>query len=164
MHHNPCMPLNLLLVLILLFGATAGLRTMSAPAVVCWGAHFGWLSLIHSPLSFLTMKVSLIVFTVLSLGELIGDKLPQTPSRLTVFPLIARLVFGALAGAALAITAGAALALGVAVGALGALIGAFTGYHLRRALTVRAGLPDFPIALIEDLVAIGGGLFLVSRF
>jgi len=158
------MPLSLLLVLVLLFGATAGLRTMSAPAMVCWGANFGWLSLTHSPLSFLTSKISLIVFTLLAIGELIGDKLPQTPSRLTAFPLIARVVFGALAGAALVITAGAPLGLGIAAGPVGALFGAFAGYHLRRALTVRAGLPDLPIALIEDLVAIGGGLFLVSRF
>jgi len=158
------MPFTLLLVLIALLGAVAGLRTMTAPAVVCWGAHLGWLSLSHSPLSFLTSTISLIVFTLLAVGELIGDKLPQTPSRLSAFPLIARLVFGALAGAALVITAGAPLGLGVATGAVGALFGAFAGYHLRRALTVRAGLPDLPIALLEDLVAIGGGLFLVSRF
>jgi uncharacterized membrane protein len=158
------MPLTLLLVLILLLGAVAGLRTMTAPAVVCWGAHFGWLSLSHSPLSFLTSIVSLVIFTLLAIGELIGDKLPSTPSRLSIFPLVARVVFGALSGAAVVITAGAPLGLGLGVGAVGALIGAFVGYHVRHALTARAGLPDLPIALLEDLIAIGGGLFLVSRF
>jgi uncharacterized membrane protein len=158
------MPLTLLLVLILLLGAVAGLRTMTAPAVVCWGVHFGWLSLTHSPISFLTSKISLVTFTLFAIGELIGDKLPKTPSRLSAFPLIARVVFGALAGAALVITAGAALGVGIAVGAVGALGGAFAGYYVRRALTVRAGLPDLPVALLEDLVAIGGGLFIVSRF
>jgi uncharacterized membrane protein len=158
------MPLTLLLVLVLFLGAVAGMRTMTAPAVVCWGVHFGWLSLTHSPLSFLTSKISLVIFTLFAVGELIGDKLPKTPSRLSAFPLIARVVFGGLAGAALVITAGAALGVGVAVGAVGALAGAFAGYYLRRALTVRAGLPDLPIALLEDLVAIGGGLFIVSRF
>jgi uncharacterized membrane protein len=158
------MPLTLLLVLVLLLGAIAGLRTMTAPAVVCWGAHVGWLSLSHSPLSFLTSRISLVIFTLLAIGELIGDKLPNTPSRLTVFPLIARIVFGAMTGAALTITAGASLLLGATVGAIGAVVGAFTGYHVRRALTSRVGLPDLPIALLEDLVAIFGGLFLVSRF
>lgn len=158
------MPLTLLLVLVLLLGAVAGLRTMTAPAVVCWGAQLGWLSLTHSPLSFLTSKISLVIFTLLALGELIGDKLPKTPSRLSAFPLIARAVFGGLAGAALVITAGAALVVGVAIGVVGALAGAVGGYYLRRLLTARAGLPDLPIALLEDLVAIGGGLFIVSRF
>ena len=158
------MPLTLLLVLVLLLGVVAGLRAMTAPAVVCWGAHLGWLSLSHSPLSFLTSKISLVIFTLLALGELIGDKLPQTPSRTDIFPLIARAVSGALAGAALVITAGAWLLAGVLVGAVGAVIGAFAGYHVRRALTRSAGLPDLPVALLEDLVAVGGGLFLVSRF
>ncbi len=158
------MPLTLLLVLVFLLGAVAGLRSMIAPAVVCWGAYFGWLSLTHSPLFFLTSKISLVIFTLFAIGELIGDKLPKTPSRISAFPLIARMVFGGLTGAALVITAGAALGAGIAVGAVGALVGSFAGYYLRRALTARAGLADLPIALFEDLVAIGGGFFIVSRF
>ena len=158
------MPLTLLLVLVLLLGVVAGLRAMTAPAVVCWGAYLGWLSLSHSPLSFLTSKISLVVFTLLALGELVGDKLPKTPSRITIGPLIVRIISGALSGTALAITAGATLAIGIVGGAVGAVIGAFVGYHVRRALTVRAGLPDLPIALLEDAIAVGGGLFLVSRF
>ena len=137
---------------------------MTAPALLCWGAQFGWLSLGHSPLAFLTSKISLVIFTLLAIGELIGDKLPKTPSRTEVFPLIARVVSGALAGAALTITAGAALILGIVIGAVGAVIGTYGGYYLRRALTGRVGLPDLPVALVEDLVAIGGGLFIVSRF
>ena len=137
---------------------------MMAPAVVCWAAHFGWLSLSHSPLNFLTYKVSLVIFTLLAVGELIGDKLPKTPSRISLFPLIARAVSGALAGAALVITAGASLAVGIVGGAVGALVGSFLGYYLRRTLTQSAGLPDLPVALLEDLVAIGGGLFVASRF
>ena len=158
------MPLPLLLILILSLGIVAGLRSMTAPAVVCWASHFGWLSLSHSPLNFLTYKVSLVIFTLLALGEFIGDKLPNTPSRTSLFPLIARAVSGALAGAALVITAGASLAVGIVVGAVGAMLGSFLGYFLRRALTKSAGLPDLPVALLEDLVAVGGGLFVASRF
>lgn len=158
------MPLTLLLVLVVLLGSVAGLRTMTAPALVCWGAHLGWLSLAHSPLSFMTSMVSLVIFTLLAAGELIGDKLPKTPSRLSIFPLAARSVFGALCGAALGVTAGASLVLTALLGSLGAVAGAFAGYHIRRALTTRGGMADLPIALLEDLVAIGGGLFIVSRF
>ena len=80
------MPLTLLLVLVLLLGVVAGLRAMTAPAVVCWGAHLGWLSLSHSPLSFLISKISLVIFTLLALGELIGDKLPRRPAGRISFP------------------------------------------------------------------------------
>ena len=153
-----------LVLLAFFLGAVAGLRTMMAPALVCWGAHFGWLSLAHTPLAFLASPISLGIFSLLAIGELIGDKLPKTPSRLDVFPLIARSISGALSGAALAATAGATLAVGAVAGIAGALAGAFAGYSVRRALTARAGLPDLPVALLEDLVAIGGGLFIVSRF
>ena len=158
------MPLPLLLILILSLGIVAGLRSMTAPAVVCWASHFGWLSLSHSPLNFLTYRVSLVIFTLLALGEFIGDKLPNTPSRTSLFPLIARAVFGALAGAALVITAGASLAAGIVFGAAGAILGSFLGFFLRRTLTRSVGLPDLPVALLEDLVAVGAGLFVASRF
>jgi len=158
------MPLSLLITLVVLLGVVAGLRSMTAPAVVCWGAHLGWLNLAHSPVSFLSSKISLVVFTILALGELVGDKLPKTPSRITAFPLAARFVSGALCGAALVITAGIWIVAGIVAGGIGALIGSFAGYHVRRAITVRGGVPALPVALLEDLVAIGGGLFLVSRF
>jgi uncharacterized membrane protein len=158
------MPNTLLIVLVLLLGAICGLRAMTGPAVVCWAARLGWLSLGHSPLNFLTNPISLVVFTILAVGELIGDKLPKTPSRITAFPLIARFISGALCGAAVVITAGVSIPLGAIVGGVGAILGAFVGYHIRRAITVRGSVPDLPIALLEDLVAIGGGLFIVSRF
>ena len=158
------MPLPLLLILVLSLGIVTGLRSMTGPAVVCWASRFGWLSLGHSPLNFLTYKVSLVIFTLLAAGELVGDKLPKTPSRTSLFPLVARTVFGALCGAALVITAGAPLAAGIIVGAAGAILGSFLGYYLRRALTRSGRLPDLPVALVEDLVAIGGGLFVASRF
>jgi uncharacterized membrane protein len=157
------MPNTLLIVLVLLLGATCGLRSMTGPAVVCWGSRLGWLSLGHSPLNFLANPVSLVVFTILAVGEWVADKLPKTPSRLAPFPLIARFVAGALCGAALVTTAGASLVLGALMGGIGAIAGAFVGYHVRRSITAR-GIPDLPIALLEDLVAVGGGLFIVSRF
>jgi hypothetical protein len=42
----------------------------------------------------------------------------------------------------------------VLLGGLGALGGAFAGYHARRALVHSAGLPDLAVALAEDLGAI----------
>ncbi len=118
----------------------------------------------QTPFKFLTHPVSLGVFTALAVGELIGDKLPKTPPRTDLFPLIARASFGGAAGAALAAVAGRPLWMGVVAGAVGALFGTYAGFGVRRALTKGAGLPDLPIALAEDALAIGGACLVASRF
>jgi uncharacterized membrane protein len=50
------------------------------------------------------------------------------------------------------------------LGAAGGIAGAFAGYQIRRRLVTALKAPDFVIALLEDAVAICGGLFMVSRF
>jgi uncharacterized membrane protein len=154
----------LLLSLPFLMGCVCGLRSMTAPAVVCWAVHLGWLQLDGTKLAFLHSPVSLAVFTLLAIGELVADKLPFIPSRIMAGPLVVRILFGALCGLALMLSGGAAgLALpGAAAGGVGAVVGAFAGYQLRRWLTVRRGLPDLPIALLEDVAAIGFGFYVAS--
>jgi uncharacterized membrane protein len=51
----------------------------------------------------------------------------------------------------------------VVLGAIGAVIGAFVGYEIRKRLVTQLKVPDFFIALPEDLIAISLALFLVSR-
>ncbi len=152
------------LLLAFLIGCVTGLRSMTGPAAVCWGAHLGWLKLSGSPLSFLANKISLIVFTLFAIGEWIGDKLPQVPSRISPGPLAVRCIFGAGCGAAVCISSQNSLLLGAILGAIGGVAGAFAGYSLRRWLTVQQHFPDLPIALLEDALAIGGGILIVSRF
>ena len=154
--------MTLVLLCALGIGFVCGLRSMTAPAVVCWGAQLGWLRLDHTSLGFLHTKVSLIIFTLLAVGELIGDKLPSIPSRTTAGPLVARIIFGGMSAAAIAVTASEPLALGIILGAVGAVIGAFAGYAGRRMLA--AQMPPVIAALLEDAIAVGGGFFLVSRF
>ncbi len=137
---------------------------MTGPAVVCWGAHLGWLQLDGSKLGFLHSPISLIVFSLFALGELIADKLPFIPSRISAGPLVVRFLAGALCGAASCVSSGMAWFLCALLGGVGAVIGSYAGYHARRWLTADKGLPDLPIALLEDLVAVGGGLLIVSRF
>ncbi|RRA47336.1 DUF4126 family protein [Acidipila sp. EB88] len=158
------MPLPLLAALIFAFGCFNGLRTLTPAAALCWGAHLGWFSFAHTPFAFLDHPASLIIFSLLAIGEWIGDKLPNTPSRVTTFPLISRAVFGGACGAALATLAGAGLFVGLVMGAVGAIVGSYAGFLLRRAMTRRGGLPDLPVALVEDLIAIGGSFFVASRF
>ena len=48
-------------------------------------------------------------------------------------------------------------------GGVGAVIGAFSGYEIRRRLVTALSIKDIFIALVEDLVAIGLACFFVSR-
>ena len=80
--------MNYVFVLALGIGIVAGLRSLTAPAVVAWGAHLGWLNLHGSPLAFMGSTTAVAVFSLLAIGELIADKLPMTPKRTAPAPLI----------------------------------------------------------------------------
>lgn len=146
-----------------LLGCVCGLRSLTAPAVVCWAAHFGWLRFEGTRLAFLDRPMILVAVTVLAIGELIADKLPKTPARTAPLGLTARIVLGAGSAAALAVSAATALTLAVVAGAIGGVVGAFAGYNIRHTLVTRLGMPDFAVALAEDAAAIVGGLLVVSR-
>src|ERR1700704_3196091 len=152
------------LLLVFGIGVVAGLRSMTAPAVVAWAAHLGWMHLSGSPLAFMGSAWAVGIFTVGALGEFIADQLPSTPARTAAVGLTARIVVGLLTGACLAVAGGAAYWLGAVVGAIGAIAGAFGGYQARVRLVRGLHVPDAAIAIPEDLVAIGLGLLLVSRF
>lgn len=142
----------------------AGFRSLVTPAVVAWAVHLRWINLQDSPLSFMGTTWAVGIFTALALVEVILDKLPSTPARTSAVQLSARVVTGALTGACLAVAGGVILWLGALAGAVGAIAGAFGGYHLRASLGRALRVPDFLLALTEDLVTIGLGVFLVSRF
>ena len=150
----------MLYLLALLIGVVAGLRAMTAPAAVAWGAYLGWLPLSGTWAGFMGHWIALAVFTVLALGELVGDQLPSTPSRKVPVQFGTRLVSGAFAGAVIG-TAGGALIAGLVAGAIGAVIGTYGGAEVRARLARTFGR-DLPAALIEDAVAILLALWIVS--
>src|ERR1700687_2501785 len=152
------------LLLVFGIGVVAGLRSMTAPAVVAWAAHLGWISLSGSPLAFMGSAWAVGIFTVGALGEFVADQLPSTPARTAAVGLTARIVVGLLTGACLAVAGGASYWLGALIGAIGAIAGAFGGYQARVRLVRGLYVPDAAVAIPEDLVAIGLGLLLVSRF
>lgn len=153
------------LILCFLIGCVAGLRSMMAPAIVCAGAYLGWLHLAGTALGFLNNKAALSIFTLLAILELIYDKLPQTPARTAPAGLVARAVTGGLSGAAVAAGSGAGVSLlvGAVLGLIGGVGGAYAGYQIRRGLVTQMKLPDFVVGVVEDLLTISGGLFVVSR-
>ncbi len=147
-----------------LIGVVCGLRALTAPAVVAWAAHRGWIHLTYARFHFLGSTASVAVFAVCAVAELIGDQLPSAPNRTAPPGLIARFVLGALCGAALANSGAQSLSVGAILGAAGAIAGAFGGLQARTRLVKALKVPDFIVATLEDTVAIGAGLFLVSRF
>src|SRR5260370_11715319 len=68
-------------VLLLVFGigVVTGLRSMTAPAVVAWAAHLGWINLHGSPLAFMGSAWAVGIFTLDSLGDFFADQLLTTP-------------------------------------------------------------------------------------
>jgi uncharacterized membrane protein len=152
------------LVLAFLIGAVAGLRSMTAPAIVAWAVHEDWLPLHHTRLEFMGATATVVIFTVLAVVELITDKLPSTPSRLAPAGLIARAIFGGLSGATVALGGEQSVALGVVLGVIGSAAGAFGGHAARSRLVRALKVRDWVIAVSEDVVAIVAGLAVVSQF
>jgi uncharacterized membrane protein len=148
------------LILALLIGVVAGLRTMTAPAAISWAAHLGGLDLGGSPLAFLGYAWTPYILTLLAAAELVTDQLPSTPSRKVPVQFGARIVSGALCGAAIGIPGGQWLG-GLGAGAVGAVLGTLGGYELRSRLVAATGGRDLPIALLEDAIAIGGASLIV---
>jgi uncharacterized membrane protein len=106
---------------------------------------------------------ALVIFVLLAAVELIADQLPSTPSRTKPPGLIARIVLGGLSGAGVTVSGEQSIALGAVLGAVGGVAGAFGGYEVRTRLVKAMKVPDLVIALLEDAVAIGGGLLIVCR-
>ncbi len=151
----------LILLLALLIGVVAGLRSLTAPAVVAWAAYLTWVDLHGTWAAWLASIITVIVFTVLAVGELVNDKLPKTPPRTAPPIFAARLITGGLAGAALgAWPHWTFSALGA--GIVGAVLGTLGGYQARKRLVAATGGKDLPIALLEDAVAILGAFAILA--
>jgi uncharacterized membrane protein len=145
-----------------LIGLFAGLRSLTAPAATAWAAHLEWLKL-ERPLSLIGSLPAVVIFTVLAVVELVADKLPRTPSRTSPPGLIARIVTGGLTGACVAASGAQGALLGAVLGVTGGVVGCFGGCYARTRLVKALGTPDIYIALLEDLVAVAGSLWIVSR-
>ena len=103
------------------------------------------------------------ILTTATIGEMIGDKLPFTPSRMDPLPFAGRVVIGGLAGAVIAYRFRKSPFVGAALGALGAAFGTVAGYSSRHLLGERTHIPDPVWGLTEDVIATGLGLLATSK-
>ncbi|WP_397452883.1 DUF4126 family protein [Pseudomonas sp. NA-150] len=147
-------------VIALVIGVVAGLRVFTAPAVVAWAAHTGALALGQGWASFMASAWTPYVFSVLAAVEFVTDQLPKTPSRKVPQQFIPRLVSGGFSGAVIGASTGSTVA-GLVLGVVGAVIGTFVGYELR-AKGAKAMGKDWPIAVLEDVIAVMLAVLAVS--
>ncbi len=138
----------------LALGAISGLRSTSGPASVSRAASRGELDLDGSFLSLLGSPLLSKALVLAQVVEFVGDKLPMTPSRTILPPLLGRAASGGLAGAATFVSAGRSAASGAALGSSAAVVAAFAGERLRALAVEQIGLPDPVVALAEDGVVL----------
>ncbi|MFI5756975.1 hypothetical protein [Streptomyces sp. NPDC051569] len=137
---------------VVLVGVVSGLRSQWGTAAVALTTRPGETA---RPASLFAGAWAKGITAVAAAGELVADKLPSTPSRLSPPGFVPRLLLGALAAAALSRRppGETPVALAAVVGALAAAGGAHGGARWRRAVHER-GRPDRPAAVAEDLVAL----------
>lgn len=114
--------------------ATGGRTTSAVAGVTAWGGGPAW-----------TKKLAVVALA----GELVGDKLPKTPSRLQIPAFAARVLAATAVSRVVARRAGVDDTLPMLVGAAAAVAGTLVGARWRKAIAA-AGRPDLPAALAED--------------
>ena len=146
------------LVAIPLLGLATGLRSMTWIAIVCWFAYRGDLSLVDTWGGWTGHLVTVAIFALLAVAELICDKLPWIPNRTAPGPLTVRLLLGGLVGALAATGLDGSVCEGILLGVIGVLLGAFGGYQMRKELVQRQGWEDWHVAVVEDFIAVVGSI------
>ena len=132
-------------------GVVAGLRSLLAPAVLTWTAQKKFVNRSFPLASVVSRPVSRKIIK-LAAWELLADKLPFTPNRISPGPLALRIASGAACGAAVSFLGQESAKEGALLGGAGALAGAFGGYYARRSF--RRNHSDFLVALVEDALAV----------
>ena len=138
----------------LALGAISGLRFISGPAFVSRAASRGEMDLTGTPLAFLGAPHLWKLLALSELGELLTDKLPITPRRTSLPPLLGRVVSGAVVGAAAFASEHRSAAMGAVLGSSAAVTASFAGERLRALVVGKAGIPDPVVAIAEDTVVL----------
>jgi uncharacterized membrane protein len=148
-----------LLLASFLIGLVAGLRAMTAPAIVSWAAARAGIAPVTGWPAFMAYRWTPWVLLAAALGEWVTDQLPTTPSRKVPVQFTARIIMGGLSGATLGATGGSWPA-GLALGAAGAVLGTLGGAACRGRMAMSFG-SDRPAACLEDAAAVGLGVLAI---
>jgi uncharacterized membrane protein len=142
-----------------LLGVVTGMRSQLPTALLAWRRSRGQLRHdIAGPGGLLQRRAAVPLTALAAAAELVGDKLPTTPSRLEDGPFLGRVTLGAAAGSGVAAAFGHSRLVGAVLGGAGAAAGSIAGYRLRIAAVRRTNVPDTAWGLLEDALAITLGL------
>jgi uncharacterized membrane protein len=142
-------------------GALAGMRTLSAPVITTHIlSNHPSKKLEKSPLRFMQSTTVAAVLKVLSVTELIADKLPSTPNRIEPGGVAGRCLSGALAGASIYKAVGGKALTGALIGGATAIATTYGSYYLRKNIVKANHIADPWIGAAEDALVIGAGISL----
>ena len=147
----------------LALGSISGLRSASGPAFVGRAANRGDMDLAGTSLAFFGSPRLSKALTLAQLGELIGDKVPRTPSRTAWPPILGRAVSGGMVGPPAFVSEGRHVATGAILGSSAAVAAALAGENLRALVVRRTGLPNPVVAVAEDVVVLLVGSCATSK-
>ncbi|WP_439883318.1 DUF4126 family protein [Pontibacter sp. MBLB2868] len=140
-------------------GAVAGMRAMSAPALLSNElSKIPTTRLSHSPLHYLQSGAVSTGLKVMAASEMLGDKIPGIPDRITIPSVLTRAASGALVGATLFTANKDKTMTGAAVGAAAAVAATYISFYLRKLVRKQTSFPDAFSGVIEDAIMLGSGL------
>lgn len=143
----------------ILIGLVAGMRSMTPLAAVSEAARRGALPADNGAPALLSHPLVAAATKAVAAGELWGDKLKSAPDRIVPLGMLARVITGAVAGAALAPRRQAVL--GGLLGATAAIGASYLTFGARMAAIRRFGQTS--TGLVEDAITLGAtGLIMES--
>lgn len=147
------------------FAAITGSRATSGPMFLADYLSNRALApgMAKSPLRLLAKPGVASLLKVLTAGEIIGDKLPNTPNRIVPQQLSTRAASGALVGATWYKSQGGSALKGALVGILGTVAATFLTYYLRKGISAKTGIATSTIGAGEDALVLAGGVALSPR-
>jgi len=115
-------------------------------------------------ISFIVLLFSLTVHEMAHAwtADRLGDPTARLLGRVSLNPIVHADPIGTVVFPLVSMVSGAML-IGLLLGAVGAVIGTFGGATMRAWLAQAFG-KDLPAALLEDVIAIGGAILILSRF
>lgn len=147
------------------FAAITGSRATSGPTFLSDYLSRRALApgMAKSPLRFLAKPGVASVLKVLTAGELVGDKLPNTPNRTVPQQLTTRAASGALVGATWYKSQGGSAFTGALVGSLGAVAATFLTFYLRKSISEKTGIDIATVGAGEDALVLASGVALSPK-
>jgi uncharacterized membrane protein len=132
-------------------GTLAGMRSMTPLAFLShsFSKHHSD-ALAASPFRLLQSGAAATGLKVLAAGEMVADKMPGMPDRISPTALLGRGLSGLLLGAMVYKSKRRSWVGGGLLGSLAAVAGTYGSYYLRKELGAQTQLPDMVWALVED--------------